>query len=469
MEYSQRLTLDVRDHNTFEQLYAQQYDKGYPLVFEVVENNIPFDLTGVQASFQLMKSDGHIVVAETTVSGNTVTVELDEQMTAAPGNAKFQVVLMTNNQQITTLNGAMRVEPSVINDGDSSATEIHGIEELIEASKKAIIAADEAEASATEAAGYATSASQSASSAQTYSNQASGYATSASSSASSAQSSASSAATSSSNAATSATNASLSESNALSHANDASASATQASASATSAQTYAGNASASATQAQGYANTASGYADSASASATEASGYVDTVVDAASRAATSESNAQTYASNASTSASDAQSSASSASASATSASNSASSASTSADAASTSATNASAHEASALNYSKYAQSYAVGTGGARQGEATDNSMYYYELARDIAHGIEGAMMPMGSIPFARLATADKQPGYVYCITDAFTTDNTFEVGAGIDVSADTSIYCQVNMKWAIMGSDNATSIPAEDIRRLFNH
>ncbi len=470
MEYSQDLTLDIRDNYSYDELYAKQFDKGYPIVFHIVQNKIPFDLTGVQASFQLKKPDGNIVLVDGDVSGNTVTIMLDEQMTACFGRIKFQIVLADgDDQQITTINGIMKVDPSVILNGTESESEIGIIQKAIDAVPIATAAADRATAAASSAEASSTSAATSASQAATTAASVTGYVDDARRYASNAEASAT-------NASSSASSASSSASNASNSASSASTSASQASASASSAQQYA-------TNAQGYANTASGYADSAGASATQASGYVDTVVAAASRAATSETNAQTYASNASDSADDAQTYAGNAStsasnasiselnasASASSARSSSESASASATSAATSATSAETHESNALQYSKYSQSYAVGTGGARQGEATDNALYYYELARDIAHGIEGAMMPMGSIPFASLATADKQPGYVYCITDAFTTDNTFEVGAGIDVSADTSIYCQVNMKWAIMGSDNSTSIPLSDIRSLFNH
>lgn len=259
MNYVQRLPVDIRHINTFEQLYTKQYDKGYPLVFEVYKDRIPFDLSGVTASFQLSKPDGNIILTEGIVSGNTVTVMLTEQMTAAYGKCEFQIVLSENEQSITTITGVMKVDPSVVRD---DAIQSDSALSLIQ---QAIDAVPQAQAAAT-----------------------------------------------------------------------------------------------------------------------------------------------------------------------------------------------------------LAESYAVGTGGARPHEETDNALYYYELARDIAHGIEGAMMPMGSIQFASLATADKQPGYVYCITDDFITDNTFEVGAGVAVDADTSIYCQLNMKWAILGSDNATAIPDEDILSIFN-
>lgn len=47
-------------------------------------------------------------------------------------------------------------------------------------------------------------------------------------------------------------------------------------------------------------------------------------------------------------------------------------------------------ELNAEKYKKQAQSYAVGTGGARPGEATDNSKYYYEQSKDIYNNFSSA-------------------------------------------------------------------------------
>lgn len=240
MNYVQRLPVDIRHINTFEQLYTKQYDKGYPLVFEVYKDRIPFDLFGVTASFQLSKPDGNIILTEGIVSGNTVTVMLTEQMTAAYGKCEFQVVLSENEQSITTITGVMKVDPSVVRD---DAIQSDSALSLIQ---QAIDAVPQAQAAAT-----------------------------------------------------------------------------------------------------------------------------------------------------------------------------------------------------------LAESYAVGTGGARPHEETDNAKYYYEQVKSLVIGSEGVFVPLGTITFSQLATATKFYGCLYIISDSYTTDNTFKV-PGLRIGANSIVYYGTDDKWDIV-------------------
>lgn len=108
-------------------------------------------------------------------------------------------------------------------------------------------------------------------------------------------------------------------------------------------------------------------------------------------------------------------------------------------------------ETNALNYRDYAKSYALGTNGVvRLGDDTDNASYYYEQAKRIAQGLQGALMPMGTVTFAQLPAVAAQAGYMYNISDDFTTDDTFNEGAGHEYPAGTNVYLTADGKWDCM-------------------
>lgn len=108
-------------------------------------------------------------------------------------------------------------------------------------------------------------------------------------------------------------------------------------------------------------------------------------------------------------------------------------------------------EANALSYRDYAKSYALGTNGAvRPGDDVDNASYFYEQVKRISQGLQGALMPMGTITFAQLPNAAAQAGYMYNISDEFTTDDTFNEGAGHEYPAGTNVYLTADGKWDCM-------------------
>ena len=108
-------------------------------------------------------------------------------------------------------------------------------------------------------------------------------------------------------------------------------------------------------------------------------------------------------------------------------------------------------ETNALNYRDYAKSYALGTNGVvRPGDEIDNALYFYEQVKRISQGLQGALMPMGTITFAQLPTVTAQAGYMYNISDGFTTDDTFNEGAGHEYPAGTNVYLTADGKWDCM-------------------
>ena len=135
-------------------------------------------------------------------------------------------------------------------------------------------------------------------------------------------------------------------------------------------------------------------------------------------------------------------------------------------AAATSATNAANSEATAnekaaeaLNYSEQAKSYAVGGTGTRTEEDIDNAKYYYEQARGISSGLAGTLMPMGTVNFANLPTLSSvDSGWMYNISDQFTTTSDFKEGSGHIIPAGANIYKTADEKWDVLAGTPVTGI-----------
>lgn len=144
----------------------------------------------------------------------------------------------------------------------------------------------------------------------------------------------------------------------------------------------------------------------------------------------------------------AASSASAAADSASAAGNEAEAASNSASDAAASALTASAKASESADNAGASKSYAVGTDNIfRENDAIDNAKYYWEQARLISEHLQGTLLPMGTITFSQLNSQSKKSGYMYNISDEFTTDNTFKEGAGYTFPAGTNVYYTADGYW----------------------
>jgi hypothetical protein len=219
-------------------------------------------------------------------------------------------------------------------------------------------------------------------------------------------------------------------------------------------------------KAQTSASNAATSEDNARSAATEAQ-------DSATAAATSKSNAQTSAAAAAQSESNAKASenvakssrdsavesAQTATAAATSASESAITASEKADIATRKATEIIGKAESAADSATKAQSYAVGGTGSREGEDSDNAKYYYQQAKDVSEGLKGGLQPHGTVAFADLpALPDVNAGWMYNISDEFTTTDDFKEGSGNAVPAGANIYKTSDGKWDVLAGTPVTGV-----------
>lgn len=124
-----------------------------------------------------------------------------------------------------------------------------------------------------------------------------------------------------------------------------------------------------------------------------------------------------------------------------------------------SATTAGMYKDDAEVYSTKSQSYAVGGTGSREGEDSDNAKYYYEQVKDVSEGIKGGLQPRGTVAFADLPQlADCVVGWMFNISDEFTTTDDFKEGAGNVIPAGSNIYKTSDEKWDVLAGTPVTGI-----------
>lgn len=112
----------------------------------------------------------------------------------------------------------------------------------------------------------------------------------------------------------------------------------------------------------------------------------------------------------------------------------------------------------AENSANLSKSYAVGTEGSiRENDALDNARYYKEQAERIAEGLKGSLLPMGTIAFADLPDT-AGTGYMYNISDEFTTSERFKEGTGNRIPAGTNVYYTADGFWDCMAGSPVTGI-----------
>lgn len=104
-----------------------------------------------------------------------------------------------------------------------------------------------------------------------------------------------------------------------------------------------------------------------------------------------------------------------------------------------------------------AQSYAVGGTGSRDGEDTDNAQYYYEQVKRVSQGLNG-IIPMGTVEFADLPVSGMENGWMYNISDDFTSDDRFNDGGGIFYGKGNNVIWTSEGKWDVTAGSGVTGI-----------
>lgn len=130
------------------------------------------------------------------------------------------------------------------------------------------------------------------------------------------------------------------------------------------------------------------------------------------------------------------------------------------------------HASQAEEWSVESKSWAVGGTGTREGEDTNNSKYFSDLAKTltdeaqklleqaqkiIAASTTGALVPAGTVAFEDLPTSPIV-GYMYNISNDFTTDSRFVEGAGVFYRAGANVYWTADEKWDVMIGTQVTGV-----------
>lgn len=142
------------------------------------------------------------------------------------------------------------------------------------------------------------------------------------------------------------------------------------------------------------------------------------------------------------------------------------------------------HKNDSEKSAKLSESWAKGETGIRAGENTNNSKYFSDLAnvlvaeaeklldqaqKVITASTQGALIPGGTVAFQDLPT-NPAVGFMYNISNDFTTDNRFEDGAGIFYRAGANVYWTSGGKWDVLIGTQVTGVKGENesIYRLGN-
>lgn len=140
------------------------------------------------------------------------------------------------------------------------------------------------------------------------------------------------------------------------------------------------------------------------------------------------------------------------------------------ESASISATNAANNADLSEEYSRYSESYAVGTSGdVRPNDETDNSKYYKEecqrlyqvIERLIASVSSGGLIAAGTVTFEELPE-EPQTNYMYNISNDFVSDERFADGPGISYSKGTNVYWNVDGKWDVLTGASVLGVKGEN-------
>jgi hypothetical protein len=101
----------------------------------------------------------------------------------------------------------------------------------------------------------------------------------------------------------------------------------------------------------------------------------------------------------------------------------------------------------------------------QKAEEYKNTAYEYcGMVKDVVDGLNSGFIPMGTISFSGLATAEKATGFTYNISDDFVTDNTFKEGAGKSYTAGTNVYYTADNYWDCFGGSVSPTATVDEVK-----
>lgn len=131
-----------------------QYDDDFQLVFTLYTSEGEFTIpSGTTAEVMGTKVDGNGYSASASISGSTVTVTGNKQMTACAGRNVYEIVLTKSGKRLATVNFILKVERAALDaDTIQSETVLKELNAIIDSAETSTQAAAEAAASAAAAA-----------------------------------------------------------------------------------------------------------------------------------------------------------------------------------------------------------------------------------------------------------------------------------------------------------------------------
>ena len=283
---TQKITIELDGKSPFEYVVMKQGDKGSRiLAVSLLQNKQPYEIpTGCTARIKYYKPDGNPVLNDCTLSGNEILVTYTEQMLAAAGVGKGEIVLLKGGKELKSATYYTKIVETVyktdgfVSDKEflSMGTIFNDMDQAAQAATANAKIAETAATNANQAANSANSAASAANSATEKATSAAGTANSAAAAANQAANSAAGAAGAANSAAEKATSAAGTANSAAAAANRAAGVANTNAKSASDAAEKATSAATKATEAAGAATTAAGNANSAVTKANEATTAANT-------------------------------------------------------------------------------------------------------------------------------------------------------------------------------------------------
>ena len=130
----ENITLNLIPTGDTPSIHAAQYDVERPFTITLKEGADDFTPTDYDIELQVRKVDNNIVTAiPISTSGNVVTFNTTEQMTACSGTNLAELQLSKDDQTIATLHFYLVVQRDVLAGGLTSQSEIYDLEEQIAA------------------------------------------------------------------------------------------------------------------------------------------------------------------------------------------------------------------------------------------------------------------------------------------------------------------------------------------------
>lgn len=172
LQNTQRIQIELDGNPPFEYVVVKQGEKGSRIVeVTLLENKTEFEIpSGTTAKIKYYKPDGKKTLNPCTISGNVIKVEYSEQMLAAAGTGRGEIVLYNGDNVLRSATYYTKIVETVYKEnGLISDNEFLDMAESIikvnQATDKAINAGESAEEAAEEANEAAQAANSAASSA----------------------------------------------------------------------------------------------------------------------------------------------------------------------------------------------------------------------------------------------------------------------------------------------------------------